>query len=201
MAFTFFFRDVQSLETIRDHVIPSMRDKHHIRIWDAGCAKGAEPYTLAILLRENMGPMIFRNLSIHATDIDTMDQFCTFIKDGVYPAEDIKRIPEAVFDKYFSPAEKPDHFVISAELRNRMSFEKHDLLTLKPVRTDFNVVVCKNVLLHFKQEERIEVIKMFYDSLADGGYFVTEHTQKLPVECNKMFEQVLSNVQLYRKLS
>ena len=68
MAFTYFFRDMHTLEMIRDHVIPMLRIKRHIKIWDAGCAMGHEPYSLAIMMRENMGNMIFRNVRIYATD-------------------------------------------------------------------------------------------------------------------------------------
>ena len=54
MAFTYFFRDVQTLELVRDHVLPFLKTRRYINIWDAGCAMGPEPYTLAIILRESM---------------------------------------------------------------------------------------------------------------------------------------------------
>ncbi|MBW2018210.1 MAG: chemotaxis protein CheR, partial [Deltaproteobacteria bacterium] len=61
MAFTYFFRDLQTLECIRDYVLPFLRSRRYIRIWDAGCAMGPEPYSLAIIFRENMGAT-FRNV-------------------------------------------------------------------------------------------------------------------------------------------
>jgi chemotaxis protein methyltransferase CheR len=61
------------------------------------------------------------------------------------------------------------------------------------------LIVCKNVLLHFQPDERIEVIKMFHAALEKGGYFVTEQTQKLPKEVGHLFEPVVSNAQLFRK--
>ncbi|MCD6134277.1 MAG: chemotaxis protein CheR, partial [Candidatus Omnitrophica bacterium] len=64
MAFTYFFRDMQTLEMIRDYVLPALRSSRYINIWDAGCAMGPEPYSLSIVLRENMGKMIFRNVKI-----------------------------------------------------------------------------------------------------------------------------------------
>jgi chemotaxis protein methyltransferase CheR len=69
---------------IRDYVIPELRSRRYIHIWDAGCAMGPEPYSLAMVLRENMG-MIFRNVKIHATDIDNSNLFGDIIKKGVYP--------------------------------------------------------------------------------------------------------------------
>ena len=52
MAFTYFFRDLQTLEVIRDYALPYLRSKQHINIWDAGCAMGQEPYSLSMVLRE-----------------------------------------------------------------------------------------------------------------------------------------------------
>ena len=198
MAFTYFFRDMQTLEMIRDYVIPELRTRRYIHIWDAGCAMGPEPYSLAIVLRENMG-MIFRNVRIHATDIDNSNLFGDIIRNGIYPREQVQRIPGDIFSKYFSPADEPGHFVISEEIRNSVSFTKHNLLDLEPIRKGLNLVLCKNVLLHFQEEERIEVIKMFHDAL-DGGYLAMEQTQKMPAELEEYFEPVVSNAQLYRKL-
>ncbi|WMW21029.1 CheR family methyltransferase [Methanolobus mangrovi] len=198
IAFTYFFRDMQTLEMIRDYVIPELRSRRYIHIWDAGCAMGPEPYSLAIVLRENMG-MTFRNVKIHATDIDNSNLFGDIIKKGIYPREMVQRIPEPIFNKYFSPADEPDHFRISDEIRRSVEFTKNDLLNLKPIRTGLNLILCKNVLLHFKEEERIEVLKMFHDSL-EGGYFATEQTQKIPLEMQEYFEPVVANAQLYRKV-
>ena len=70
MAFTFFFRDEQTLKVLLEHALPVLQGQAFIRIWDAGCAHGPEPYTLAILLRERMSAMLFRNVRIHATDLE-----------------------------------------------------------------------------------------------------------------------------------
>jgi len=185
MAFTFFFRDMQTLEAIRDHVLPTLKSRRYINIWDAGCAMGPEPYSMAIVLRENMGHMIFRNVKIYATDVD---------------GSNVRRIPKDIFAKYFSPNGKPDHFIISEEIRKSVEYEKHNLLTLKSVRNNFGLIVCKNVLLHFKEKERIEVIRMFHNALSDGGFFATEQTQKMPAELKGLFKPVISNVQLFRKI-
>ncbi|MDW7731607.1 MAG: CheR family methyltransferase [Methanolobus sp.] len=199
MAFTYFFRDMQTLEMIRDHVIPELRTRRYIHIWDAGCAMGPEPYSLAIVLRENMG-MIFRNVKIHATDIDNSNLFGDIISKGIYPREQVQRIPKDIFEKYFSPAVEPGHFVISHEIRNSVSFTRHNLLDLQPIRKGLNLILCKNVLLHFQEKERTEVIKMFHDAL-DGGYLAMEQTQKMPAELEDYFEPVVSNAQLYRKVA
>lgn len=200
MAFTYFFRDLQTLEMICEHALPTMRTKSHINIWDAGCAMGPEPFTLAILLRERIGNMYFRNVKIKATDIDGSNLFDTIIQEAVYPREQVERIPKDIFEKYFVEDEKEDHFRIQDEIRKSVSFRKHDLLTLETIGTDFGLILCKNVLLHFNEAQRINVLKMFHDSLIEGGYLAMEQTQKLPKELESMFEPVVSNAQLYKKV-
>ncbi|MBN1931966.1 MAG: hypothetical protein JW786_10215 [Desulfobacterales bacterium] len=200
MAFTYFFRDMQTLDMIRDHIIPSLRARRYINIWDAGCAMGPEPYSIAMILRENMGKMIFRNVKIYSTDIDGSNLFGEIIKNGLYPKNQVARIPKDIFTKYFEPTDKPDHFRVVTEIRKCITFQKHDLLTLRPVRKNFDLIICKNVLLHFQLEQRIKVIKMFHDSLVDGGFFVMEQTQKLPGQVQTMFDPIVSNAQVFQKL-
>jgi chemotaxis protein methyltransferase CheR len=199
MAFTYFFRDLQTLDMIREHVLPILRIRRYIHIWDAGCAMGPEPYSLAIILRENMGQMIFRNVKVHATDIDESGHFGDIISEGIYPEDQIKRIPDAIRTRYFNANGKPGYFEIVKEIRNCVEYQKHDLLSLSPIRKDFGLIICKNVLLHFKEDERLKVISMFHDALEEGGFFVTEHTQKMPGEVSHLWHQIVSNGQVFRK--
>jgi len=200
VAFTYFFRDRQTLELIVEEVLPTLRGYRYIRIWDAGCAHGPEAYSLAMLLRENMTHFLFRNVRICATDIDASGQFGDIIAEGVYPERELKRIPEAMRVKYFQPAEIPGYMRLCEQVRRSVGFMRHNLLSLRPPRRDFRLIVCKNVLLHFSPQHRVEVLRMFYDSLAEGGYLVTEHTQKLPRQVDRLFERVTCKAQVFRKL-
>lgn len=201
MAFTYFFRDLQTLELAVENLLPAIAGRQNVRIWDAGCAMGPEPYTLAILLAERMGRFAFRNLRIDATDIDGSNLFAKIIEDGIYAREEVERIPADLLSKYFTPASKPDTFQIDANLRARVSFQKHDLLTFKAAGSDYSLIVCKNVLLHFSPEERIKVYQLFHSSMAEGGLLINEQTQKLPQEVAHLFEQVTNHAQLFRKVS
>ena len=201
MAFTYFFRDLQTLEMIREHVVPIMRTRRYIHIWDAGCAMGPEPYSLAMTLRENMGGMIFRNIHIHATDVDNSHLFGEIIAAGMYPFEQLQNIPPAIFQAYFEPTAQPGYFRVIEEIRKRVAYERHDLLSLQPVRRDLLLIVCKNVLLHFTHAERVAVLTMFHAALEEGGFFATEQTQKIPGELADCFEPVVSNAQLFRKIA
>lgn len=197
MAFTFFFRDQKPLEHAVQFLKSSAAGRSRVRIWDAGCAMGQEPYTLAILLAENMGQFAFRNIQIFATDYDA--PLLKTLNDGVYPWEELQRIPTELFDKYFQNNGREGYFRIADVIKDRVTTHHHDLLSFTPVQTGFSLVICKNVLLHFSYEQRIEVIRMFHGALEPAGLLVMEHTQKLPDELSSHFEQLVNDAQVYRK--
>lgn len=199
MAFTYFFRDLQTLDAVRTHALPRLKTKQYIDIWDAGCASGQEPYSLSMLLNEGMGYMFFRNVRILATDIDGSDQFGRMIAEGVYSREQVQRIPRDILDKFFQPDKREGYFFLREEIVKSVTFLKHDLLSLVPPKKGFGLILCKNVLLHFNEVQRMNVIEMFHDALADGGFFAMEQTQKLPLEANHLFEPIVSNAQLFIK--
>lgn len=199
MAFTYFFRDSHTLYQIARHVIPEAVGRNPIRVWDAGCAMGPEPFSLAILFAENLGAFAFKNLRIDASDIDESHLFERIIIEGVYSAEELGRLPPHIFEKYFQPSAKPGHFRISETVRNRVAYRRHDLLSLRPIGDNYHLVVCKNVLLHFQAEQRVEVLRMFHRALAAGGFLVLEQTQKLPAEVAALFQPVTADAQLFRK--
>ncbi|QOX64045.1 chemotaxis protein CheR [Anoxybacterium hadale] len=199
MAFTYFFRDLQTLNVVRDYALPYLKTKRYIDIWDAGCASGQEPYSLSMILNESMGHMLFRNVRILATDIDESNLFSGIIKEGSYLKDQVQRIPKEIFERYFVADQTSGRYQLKDEIKRSVSFHKHDLLSLSPPGKDFGLVVCKNVLLHFTEEQRILVLEMFYEALAEGGFLVMEQTQKLPQELKGKFEPLLSNAQLYRK--
>jgi chemotaxis protein methyltransferase CheR len=200
MAFTYFFRDKQTLDFIVEHLVPLVTGRSRIKIWDAGCASGEEPYTFAILLAEKMGKYIFKNVEIHATDVDISNQFGDIINNGVYPYKELQRIPEALFLKYFTKTDETgDKYRISEELTSKMRYKRESLLSYIPTSTGFSLVICKNVLLHQTYEQRINILEMFYNALSDEGLLAMEQTQKLPDELAGRFIPLVSNAQLFRK--
>lgn len=201
MAFTFFFRDMHTIDHAVKILVPEVTGRSRIRVWDAGCAMGPEPYTLAITLAEAMGNFSFKNLYITASDIDETDTFGKILKDGIYSDEETKRIPPEIFEKYFEKIEGDVvRFRVTENIRNRIEFQKHDLLSLKPIGIGFSLILCKNVLLHFHPEERVQVLKMFHESLAPEGLLATENTQKLPEELTGYFTQISMDAQIFRKV-
>jgi len=134
-----------------------------------------------------------------ATDYDA--PLLETMREGIYPWEQVQRIPVDLFAKYFTPvAERDGHFRVADMIRERVEMVHHDLTSLTPVRDGFSMIVCKNVLLHLQPAERIEVFRMFHQALEPGGILLTEHTQKMPDELGPLFEQLASDTQVFRKL-
>jgi chemotaxis protein methyltransferase CheR len=201
MAFTFFFRDNTVLESAADLFVEATMGRSRVRVWDAGCAMGPEPYTLLIILAERMGRFSFENLRVDATDIDEGGDFGKIIDAGRYPREHLCRIPKPLFEKYFAPVKDAEEvFEIDRNLRNRINFQRHNLLSLVPPNDGYAMIVCKNVLLHFTEAERAAVIGMFNAALAPGGILVMEHTQKMPERLKESFTQAVPDAQIYRRV-
>lgn len=200
MAFTFFFRDQQVLERVVEHSLPSLAGRSRPRIWDAGAAMGQEPYTLSIMFAERMGHFAFDNLRIDATDVESTGQFAQMIEAGLYPQEELSRLPEGILDKYFEPNGKPGYLRVIDKIRRRVVFQRHDLLSFQEIGQGYSLVLCKNVLLHFQPLERIEVLRMFHRALGPGGLFATERTQEMPPELASLFQRVVADGPVYRKV-
>ena len=197
MAFSFFFRDLPALELASDLMIEATQGQSKIRVWDAGCAMGQEPYSLAMVLAEKMNHFAFQNLKIHATDIES--EFEPIVTKALYPEKDLARLDISIVKKYFSPPDGEGFMKVVENIRSKIKFSHHDILKLKPISSGLNMIVCKNVLLHFQPQQRIEVFKMFHSALAKNGVLANENTQKLPEQLNHMFEQIEPNCQVYRK--
>jgi len=201
MAFTFFFRDEQILTLAVEKLVPLTMGRSSVHILNAGCAMGMETYTFAILLAEKMGKFALRNVKVHAIDIDNENvDFGKTVTEGIYHKEHLQRIPAELLNKYFSPATLEDNFIVNQELRDLVDFQKFDLLSLKPLRDDYSMIICKNVLLHFNYSQRVEVISMYHQMLLMGGLLVMENTQSMPEELNQKFKKIIDFAQLHEKI-
>jgi chemotaxis protein methyltransferase CheR len=198
MAVTYFYRDLQTLELLVQRALPILCDQTSIQIWDAGCANGAEPYTLAMLLREQMTSQVFSRVRICATDVDP--RFASQVAAGVYAEREIERIPYPVRSRCFQVTGAPGYVQVVDDLRDKVSFYWHDLLRLEPPRSDFSLIVCKNVLVNFDETQRQQMFQMFHRAMLPGGFLATEHTQKMPQGTESLFEPISRHAQVYRRL-
>ena len=203
MALTAFFRDMQSLHYIVSLAMPEFLGRSRVKIWDAGCATGEEPFSLAMLFSEHLGYFGFSNIVIHATDHEESQfpQFRESIAEGVFPELVLKTTPRPdLIRKYSRPAARPGYIQVVEEIRSKVVFQKHDLLSYREVGTDFSLVVCKNVLLHFQPLQQSEVVRMFHRALAPEGFLALDQAHRPPPGTEHLWTNIAEGGFLYRKV-
>jgi len=202
MAYTSFFRDIDALDAIEKYAIPSLAHWREIRVWDAGCATGEEPFTLAMLFATNLRPFPFRNLDILASDYEesSFPQFAQSIKNAKYHRKDVFWVPQKFFESFFIQTDDPEIFQLDQEIRDRVRYLQHDLLTFNAPEKEKSLIVCKNVLMHFSPEAQTRVINMFLHTLVPGGYLALDGNQKIPDEFMDYFTQLEPGAPLYKKV-
>jgi chemotaxis protein methyltransferase CheR len=163
------FRDPGFYLTLRRQIVPLLRTYPFVRIWLAGCSTGEEVYSAAILLaEENLVPRV----RIYATDMS--ESVLSRAKAGVYPAE-LFALYETRYLKAGGRRALGDYarvgsdgMTLAASLRENVVFGQHNLATDRSFN-EFNVVMCRNVMIHFGTELRRRVHGLLHESLCRLG--------------------------------
>jgi chemotaxis protein methyltransferase CheR len=155
-----FYRDPEQWESFKKIVINQFSAGATVNIWSAGCSIGAEAYTLAMLFAEaGCSPRIT------GTDIDDK-VLAKASAGGPYGASDLRSVPDFLRKKYFIPGEGGEYVIPS--LRQRAQFKKHDLLKER-YGTNYDVILCRNVIIYFTDEAKLEIFRGFRDALKPTG--------------------------------
>jgi chemotaxis protein methyltransferase CheR len=163
------FRDPQFYRTFRTEVVPFLKTYPFIRIWLAGVSMGEEVYSLAILLKEEG---IYDRCRIYATDIN--DTVLKKAKEGIYPLDlmqtytnnYIKTGGTQAFSDYYTAAY--DRVILKSSLRNNVVFAQHNLASDSSFN-EFQVILCRNVLIYFNSELQAHVHHLLHQSLVMFG--------------------------------
>lgn len=167
---TEFFRNPElykNLEKSINNAFPNKKEK--LKIWSAACSLGCEPYSVAMLLKENG----YSNFKIIGTDIDK--NILQAAREGIYTKNELKSIPSA-YKKYFE--EKNGQFYLSEDIKKCVTFKKADLI-LDKYDNNFHVVLCRNVVIYFNNEIKKSIYKKIADSLNSGGIFFVGATESI----------------------
>lgn len=180
---TYFFREKSALRLFREKIIPQLirerAGKHqHIRIWSAGCSSGEEPYTLAMILNEEMQDLNRWKIDILATDINA--DALRRAKTGIYTPWSFRETSDEMKKKYFSPV--GSCFEINSQIKNMVSFEKlnlakDDFPSANNHTHNFDIVFCRNVLMYFMPETAKEIARRFYLALNENGWLITSQVE------------------------
>ena len=166
---TGMFRDPTFFLALRQNVFPILRTYPFVRIWHAGCATGEEVYALAMLLEEEG---LYDRCRIYATDMnaDALDK----AKAGIFPVARMREYTANYlqaggtrsFSEYYTA--KADAALFDPRLRRNVLFAQHNLATDTSF-SEFNLILCRNVLIYFDRSLKERVYKLFADSLASLG--------------------------------
>jgi chemotaxis protein methyltransferase CheR len=198
MGLFHFFQNTDALQLLIEQALPAISGQPTINIWHASCSHGPGPHALAILLREQMQEEDFRNLHIFATDVDP--RLGLRIDSGIHAEQEVKKLPYPIRYRYFQVIDEPGFVQAVGEIRDKVTFARHDLLSMTPICFDFSLIVCKEVLPDLDDIQRRLVFRMFHRALRPGGLLATEHTQKMVEGMNPLFEPVARCSQVYRRI-
>ncbi len=166
---TAMFRDPSFFRVFRTKVVPLLRTYPFIRIWSAGCSTGEETYSLAILLREEG---LYDRTRIYATDIN--EAVLVQARQALFPLEKMQEYTEnylasggtRAFSEYYVAAYEGAQF--DRSLGDNIVFARHNLATDRSFN-EFQVVVCRNVMIYFDMSLQNRVHDLFYESLQRLG--------------------------------
>jgi chemotaxis protein methyltransferase CheR len=198
---TAMFRDPTFFRAFREKVVPLLRTYPFVRIWAAGCSTGEETYSLAILLKEEG---LYDRTRIYATDIN--DRVLERASAGRFPLEKMREYTENYlraggteeFSSYYTV--EGDQASFATELCDQIVFAQHNLVSDAPFN-EFNVIVCRNVMIYFGKTLQDRVHELFYDSLETLGILALGHKESIRfTRHEERYEAIDQQEKLYRKM-
>lgn len=194
------FRDPAFFKAVRELVVPYLKTYPFVKIWHAGCASGEEAYSMAILLLEEGLKGRFR---IYATDIN--EEVIRKAQEGIYPLQELQRFTRnyqhaggtGSFSDYYTA--RYDHAILSSSLRDNIVFAAHNL-AVDSGFGEMNLILCRNVMIYFKQPLKERVLELFDTSLLAGGFLCLGTKESLDHRrISRRYEAITARMQIYRK--
>jgi chemotaxis protein methyltransferase CheR len=198
---TAMFRDPSFYVAFRRKVVPALRTYPFTRIWVAGCSTGEEVYSLAILLQEEK---LYHRTRIYATDIN--EAVVDRARRGVFPLEKMREYTRNyikaggtnAFSEYYLA--KYDGAQFQRSLTENVVFAQHNLVSDRSFN-EFNVIICRNVMIYFDRTLQDRVHRLFYESLVNFGVLGLGHKESIrfsPYE--RRYEELDPYEKLYRRI-
>jgi two-component system CheB/CheR fusion protein len=195
---TEFFRDPEAWEALKEEVLPKILSRKckgdSIRVWSAGCASGEEAYTIAMLISDLLGEAAGDyDIRIYATDMD--ESALNEARKGIYQATSMKHVSKERLQKYFT--REDDSFKIKRNIRQMVAFGQQDLITDAPI-SHLDLIVCRNVLIYFRQELQGRIITKFHYALDPHGYIFFGKSESM-LSGSKQFVPVNKKWRIFEK--
>jgi chemotaxis protein methyltransferase CheR len=183
---TFFFREPQHFEFLREMVVPEMTKRRaavswpSFNVWSAACSSGEEPYSIAIALTEIFGRVPSWSWRVEATDIS--HRVLQRARVAVYREEAVAQVPasqlRAHFQKGFGPQD--GNYRVKPHVQDGVTFRQLNLLEGGfPFTEPFHLIFCRNVMIYFDRPTQEELVKKLSRQLVPGGYLFVGHSESL----------------------
>ncbi|HEY9231649.1 MAG TPA: protein-glutamate O-methyltransferase CheR [Blastocatellia bacterium] len=199
---TSMFRDPSFYLALRTQVVPLLKTYPFVRIWHAGCSSGEEVYSTAIVLTEEG---IYDRCRIYATDLN--EAVLRRAREGIYSLEFmqdyvgnyVKAGGRAAFAEYY--VADNDSAIFRSSLRRNVVFSQHNLVTDRSFN-EFNLILCRNVLIYFNQDLQNRVHRLLYESLAKFGVLGLGHKETISYTPHESrYEALAASEKLYRRVA
>lgn len=205
-----FFRDPLTWAVLGELLLPPLLEscsyrRRGLRVWSAGCARGQEAYSMALLLEElNAGraaPVPYR---IFGTDV--CGEHLATAAAGVYRLDELKSVPLGLFRKHFAADEQG--YVISSPIKDHVDFSEHDLLDGScrcppaSIYGEFDIILCANVLIYYADPVRRRVLESLEGSLVGPPSFLVVAKEEAGIverAANLRLQPVLPKVPVFRR--
>jgi chemotaxis protein methyltransferase CheR len=197
---TAMYRDPSFYVAFREKVVPLLRTYPFTRIWVAGCSTGEEVYSLAILLQEEE---LYARTRIYATDIN--ESVLERARTGVFPLDKMREYTQnyikaggkRAFSEYYLA--KYDGAQFQRSLIENVVFAQHNLVSDRSFN-EFNVIICRNVMIYFDRALQDRVHRLFHESLMTFGVLGLGHKESISFSPHSdAYEELDPNEKLYRK--
>jgi chemotaxis methyl-accepting protein methylase len=198
-----FFRSQHTFHQVAKLVLPELvaykrnREQQRLSIWSAACARGEEPYSIAILLADFLGNRLPEfEISIHASDINR--RALTEAREGIYSPKEVENLPPAILESYFTSND--EGYVANSNIRQMVSFSYFDLVSTKPPPfANLDCVFCCNILIYLRKQLQERVLGIVYDSLATPGYLVLGEVETPTDSLRPKLECLDAKAKIYKK--
>lgn len=176
---TEMFRDPAFFASFRKQIVPKLEKESFFKVWHAGCSSGEEVYSMAILLKEHE---LLNRCKIYATDISqpilerAQSSIFSLRKIQDYTENYIRSGGKRSFSEYYMV--KYHNAIFKRELQKNIVWGHHNLVTDSSFN-EFQVIVCRNVLIYFNKQLQERVHRLFYGSLDVGGVLILGHKESI----------------------
>ncbi|AUD05733.1 CheR family methyltransferase [Spirosoma pollinicola] len=197
---TEMFRDPLFYKSLRTTVLPTLTSKPFIRIWHAGCSTGEEVFSMAILLKE---VNLLQKTLLYATDLNP--EVLETARKGIFALGPMKQYSEnyilsggtADFSTYYTA--QYGHVKFRNDLAEKMVFSTHNLVSDRSFN-EFDLILCRNVLIYFDKDLQQRVLSLFDESLGPLGYLALGAKETLNFSSLKPMFRQLEGEKIWRKI-